>query len=80
MIGDPVQIEISRTATFSIELLYRVSGILEYDFFALHIAEKGLKILKWIENDDDDEDPPSVSIMIPEYSGVIDSLKATIDG
>ena len=81
IIGDPVLIENSRTANFSIEFLYRISGILEYDLFALHVAEKGLRLLKWTENHDDDgEDPPSVPIMIPEYSGVIDCLKATIDG
>ena len=59
---------------YSISLLYRVTGILEEDFFLMHVKHSGLKV--W----NSDKEDSIKKVECPEYKNEIDQIKATPDG
>lgn len=58
---------------YSVRLLYRVTGILEEDFFVLHVKHSGIKV--WNQ-----ETGKINRVECTEYKGEIDQIKATPDG
>lgn len=89
-IGEPIRIEEKKDNEYSISLLYRVTGILEENFFAMHVQHSGL----WVWNADEsvtipnpanDQEPIITNrnrVECIEYKTGpdIDQIKATPDG
>mmetsp|Transcript_6435 Transcript_6435/g.10918 ORF Transcript_6435/g.10918 Transcript_6435/m.10918 type:complete len:155 (-) Transcript_6435:164-628(-) len=73
MVGVPFRGDEQMDYDYSIKLLYRVQGVLEEDFFALHVKHSGLKL--WSQ-----ESGAINRVECPEYKGQIDQIKATQDG
>ena len=76
-IGQPIRIENRKDHNYRIESIYRIAGISEENFMALHVRHSGL----WVWNADD-ADKRRNRIECPEYEAgpVIDQIKATADG
>jgi len=71
--ADPFSPEEKKNYDYSISLLYRIHGILEEDFFLMHVKNSGLKV--W------NQDTEVISkVECPEYKNEIDQIKATPDG
>mmetsp|Transcript_20791 Transcript_20791/g.32049 ORF Transcript_20791/g.32049 Transcript_20791/m.32049 type:complete len:309 (+) Transcript_20791:2782-3708(+) len=70
---EPIKVETKPDYDYSVKLLYRVVGILEEDFFAIHVKYSGLKV--WNEKSGDLN-----GVVCPEYKGEIDQIKATPNG
>jgi len=71
--SEPFRAEEKMDYDYAVKLLYRVTGILEVDFFALHIKHSGLKV--W------NQDTGAINrVECPEYKGEIDEIKATPNG
>ena len=72
-VGEPRKAHDKSDYEYSVTLLYRITGILDENFFAMHVKHAGLKI--W--NHDTNQ---LNRVEVPEYSGEIDNIKATPDG
>jgi hypothetical protein len=74
--ADPFSPEEKKNYDYSITLLYRIAGILEQDFFLMHVKNSGLKV--W--NQEKEPEECCKKVEIPEYKNEINQIKATPDG
>ena len=84
-VGDPFSAEEQKNYDYSVQTLYRLTGVLEEDFFILHVKFRGLKV--WNADKEEKDTKGNTKgpigrinwVDCPDYKKEIDTIKATPD-
>lgn len=84
-VGEPFSAEEQKNYDYSVQTLYRLTGILEEDYFILHVKFRGLKVYNADKQEVDSKGNPKGAVGrinwvdCPDYKKEIDTIKATPD-
>lgn len=84
-VGDVFSAEEQKNYDYSVQTLYRLTGVLEEDFFVLHVKFRGLKVYNADKQilDAKGNPKPDIGVInwvdVPDYKKEICTIKSTPD-